>query len=261
MGALPITAFAFKSVTGIRRPSNQDRHIVDQELGFVLLADGVAGRPAGERASQVAIEAAALQLRLVLAKGHCRDVPTAQKLLDDAFRFANLAVHRCAEKEPALANMASTLVGAVFIDGHAVLANVGDSRIYRLRHAFLKQVTDDHVLYREGLACLSREERAAIRPLQLLTRAVGYSDSVEPASCVEPLASGDVFLLCSDGLSDVLERHKMAEVLARTSDLDHACKALVDAALAAGAEDDVTVVLVRPHLNGGRVECQGGADP
>lgn len=250
MGARPITASAFEWKTGIRRPSNQDRQIVDQELGFVLLADGVAGRPAGERASQVAIEAAALHLRLVLTN-RCGDVPRAPELLDDAFRFANLAVHRCADKKPiTLANMASTLVGAVFIDGLAVMANVGNSRIYRMRHTFLELVTDDHVLHREGLASLSREERAAIRPLQLLTRAVGYTDSVEPALCVEPLASGDVFLLCSDGLSDVLARHQMAEVLARTTDLEHACRTLVDTALAAGAEDDVTVVLVQPHVNG-----------
>lgn len=247
---MPITASAFKSVTGISRSLNQDRHLVDQALGFALLADGVAGRPSGERAAQVAIAAATLQLRLVLTNGHCRDLSTARQLLIDAFRFADLAVHRCAKEDQSLANMASTLVGVLFVDDHAVMANVGDSRIYRLRHAFLKQVTEDHVLQREGLSGLSPEEIAALRPLQLLSRAVGYRDFAEPDLVTERLSAQDVFLLCSNGLSDVLERHQMAEVMARASSIEDACNLLVEAAVAAGADDDVTAVLVQPGMRG-----------
>lgn len=239
-----IAAKATRTVKGACRASNQDRHLVDDELGVVLLADGVAGRPAGERAAELAINAAFTQLALALHRGPV-DLPLATTALTDAFRFAHVAVEQAARRDESLRNMASTLVGCVFVDGHVVIASIGDSRAYRLRHAFLKQMTTDHVVHREGFAELSVEDARAVRPLvQLLTRAVGNALSAEPDVHVEAIAAGDVLLVCSNGLSDALERHAMAEILLGAETLEVACERLV--AAAAGADDDVTVVLVRP---------------
>ena len=243
-----IAATATRTVKGARRASNQDRHLVDDELGVVLLADGVAGRPAGERAAELAINAAFTQLALALHRGPV-DLPLATTALTDAFRFAHAAVEQAARRDESLRNMASTLVGCIFVDGHVVVASIGDSRAYRLRHAFLKQMTTDHVVHHDGLAELPIEDARAVRPLvQLLTRAVGNALSAEPDVHVEAVAERDVLLFCSNGLSDVLERHAMAEVLLGADSLEVACDRLVEAV--AGADDDVTVVLVRPASRG-----------
>jgi protein phosphatase len=146
--------------------------------------------------------------------------------------------------------MATTLIGALFVEGHAVIGNLGDSRVYRLRHAFVKQVTCDHVLQPDGFARLSAEEADLVRPLvQLLTRAVGHHSEAEPDLSVEALQPEDAFLFCSNGLSDMLERHRIGEVLSRATSLEHGCELLVQTALAAGADDDVTVLLVQPDLS------------
>jgi PPM family protein phosphatase len=137
--------------------------------------------------------------------------------------------------------MESTL----FVDDHVVIASIGDSRAYRLRHAFLKQVTTDHIVHHEGLAELPIEDARAVRPLvQLLTRAVGNALSAEPDVHVEAIAEGDVLLFCSNGLSDALERHAMAEILLDADNLEVACDRVLEATT--DADDDVTVVLVQP---------------
>jgi protein phosphatase len=127
-----------------------------------------------------------------------------------------------------------------------VIASVGNSRVYRLRHAVLTRLTEDHVVKRAGLSSLSREDVAALRPLQLLTRAVGFADSFAPDIVTESLMPEDLFLLCSNGLSDVLERHEIGALLARATCLDEACELLAIRAVEVGADDDVTVLLVRP---------------
>lgn len=236
-----IATQAARTVQGARRSSNQDRHLVDDELGIVLLADGVAGRPAGERAAELAVNAAFTQLALVLHQGPV-ELSRAIAVLTNAFRFAHAAVEGAARHDESLRNMASTLVGGIFVDGYVVIGNVGDSRAYRFRNAFLKQMTADHVVHADGLADQSIEEDAPL--VQLLTRAVGNSPSAEPDVYVEAVDEDDVLLFCSNGLSDVLERYVMAEVLLASERLEVACERLIDAA--AGADDDVTVVLARP---------------
>lgn len=239
-----IAAGAARTVQGTRRSSNQDRHLVDDELGVVLLADGVAGRPAGERAAEVAINAAFTHLALALRHGPM-GLSLVADVVADAFRFAHAAVEQAARQEESHRNMASTLVGGVFADGHVVVGSIGDSRAYRLRHAFLKQVTTDHVVHPDGFIELATGDAQAVKPLvQLLSRAVGSPLSAEPDVHVEAVAEDDLLLFCSNGLSDAIERHAMAEILLGAESLDIACERLISAA--SGADDDVTVVLARP---------------
>jgi serine/threonine protein phosphatase PrpC len=247
MSGARIAGHAARSVPGSRRASNQDRYAIDHELGFVLLADGVAGRPAGDRAADIAIQAASVQLGLKLRAGP-GDLDAAKLVLEEAFRFADVAVQRAASRDERLTNMATTLVGVAFVGGYAVIGGLGDSRLYRLRHELLKQVTTVHRTHQGGeLAGLSTEEAAAVRPLvQRLTRAVGHRGTLEPDVSVEPLWPQDLFLLCSNGLSDVLDGHRIAELMLSCQTLEEACERLVATAIEAGADDDVTAVLVRP---------------
>lgn len=174
-------------------------------------------------------------------------------VLREAFELANTAVRRARMHDDALDNMATTLIGAVFVDSHVVVASVGDSRAYRLRRTRLKQVTADHVAYHDELTGLSEEDISAVRPLlQRLTRAVGHQDGGEPDLWVQPASAEDLFLFCSNGLSDVLERSRIGELLLDCESLESACDRLISAARSAGAEDDVTVVLARP------IDASGG---
>lgn len=146
---------------------------MDAELGFVLLADGVAGLPSGERAAETAVAAAEAHLGLAL-RGAPVEMSSAMALLRDAFTIANMAVQRVGARDEKHTNMATTLVGAVFVGGYAVLASVGDSRAYRLSRTSIRQVTRDHLHETDALALLSDEDKSAVRPLvQRLTRAVG----------------------------------------------------------------------------------------
>lgn len=243
---MSIIASAARTATGKGRVSNQDRLVLHEEMGFALLADGVAGRPAGGEAAESAIEAAAVQLQLALASGSCRDALTAHRLLLAAFSVAHSTLLTRSKRKQATANMAAALAGVLFVDGQVVIANLGNTRVYRRRHATLEQMTTDHVVHRPGLASLSPDEVAALRPLQVLTRALGDPRPVSPDVRVESLIPEDLFLLCSNGLSDVLEPRQLDQALAGASGLDDACERLVSAAVELGSEDDITVALVQP---------------
>lgn len=261
MSSRPILARAARSVKGASRSVNQDRLAVDEELGFVLVADGVAGPACGERAAEVAITAVCAQLGLAL-QARPPNSRMAARLFNQAFQLANLAVRRAAVIDDSLGNMATTLVGALFVEGHAVICNLGDSHAYRWRSSFLKQITCAHDtrarLLHPADPRLALGEQGVLGGscIQLTARAMGHSSDPEPFITVEPLVPDDVFLLCSNGLSNVLSRERMAELLVQCDTLDEACDSLVRAALDAGAEDDVTIVLVQPHVAREREEAQ-----
>lgn len=215
------------------REGNEDGYVVDRRLQLFAVADGMGGHRAGEVASATALEA----LRAAVASGTG---------LGDAITSANAAVHGKATGDEDLHGMGTTLT-AVVPDGNGVLVgHVGDSRAYLLRDGELRQLTTDHSLVeelvREGRLT---EEQAAVHPQRsIITRALGVEDDVEVDVYPVPLLPGDRLLLCSDGLTTMLRPEDISALLRRESDPTRAANLLVDAANAAGGEDNITTIVI-----------------
>jgi len=215
------------------RDTNEDGYVVDRRLQLFAVADGMGGHRAGEIASATALEA----LRAAVASGTG---------LGDAITNANEAVHGKAAQDAELQGMGTTLT-AVVPDGNGVLVgHVGDSRAYLLRDGELRQLTTDHSLVeeliREGTLT---EEQAATHPQRsIITRALGVEGSVEVDVYPVPLLPGDRLLICSDGLTSMLRSNAIAGLLRRESDPTRAANLLVDAANAAGGEDNITTIVI-----------------
>ncbi|MEE4361371.1 MAG: Stp1/IreP family PP2C-type Ser/Thr phosphatase [Pseudomonadales bacterium] len=240
--------------TGHVRDHNEDAIGNDPDLGLLVLADGMGGLEAGEVASALAVEVVLEEARRRLAEleGGQSDPESGLALeslaLRDAVARANAVIREVAERQPQCAGMGTTLVALLFYDDRLTVAHVGDSRLYRLRGGRLERVTLDHSLVQELVerGFYTQEEARTASNRNIVTRALGIAAEVEidvREAVVEP---GDVFLLCSDGLNDMLEDGRIAELLAGSrNDLDLAAARLVDAAKAEGGHDNVSVLLAR----------------
>ena len=222
--------------TGRRRPQNEDTFVCDPPLFAV--ADGVGGAQAGEIASRLA--AAALEERLPTALG--------EDTLADLLQTANDRIYRHALDDPSAAGM-GTVVTALLVDGEAgkiAIGHVGDSRAYRLRDGVLEQLTPDHSLVGELVRSgrLSTEEAEHHPHRSVITRAVGTEPTVEVETLTVVAMPGDLYLICSDGLTDIVRDEQIAELIrVADNDPDAAAEALVAAANRAGGIDNITVVL------------------
>ncbi len=229
-----------------RRPSNEDAVCIRPELGLFVVADGMGGYEGGEVASALAVDAIRELVRRTASDADVtwpyaidpRRTITENELMV-ATRLANdrIAALRTGE----LDQMGSTVVALRLAHGDAVIAHVGDSRVYRLRDGELVQLTTDHSLMAE-LAASGMAPASDFAWRHVVTRALG-THSAEPEVQRHPLRTGDVFLLCSDGLSEVLAPAAIAELLARPA--EPACRALVEAAYAAGSRDNISAIVVR----------------
>jgi PPM family protein phosphatase len=222
--------------TGRRRPQNEDTFVCDPPLYAV--ADGVGGAQAGEIASRLA--AAALEERAPDALG--------EETLVTLLQAANERIYRYALEDPTAAGM-GTVVTTLLVDeaaGQVAIGHVGDSRAYRLRDGVLEQLTADHSLVGELVRAgqLSTEEAEQHPHRSVITRAVGTEPSLDVETLSLEIVPGDLYLICSDGLTDIVRDAEIAElILAAEKDPDAAAEALVDAANRNGGIDNITVVL------------------
>jgi len=219
--------------TGQVRDGNEDSYLVDRRLDLFAVADGMGGHRAGEIASATALDG----LRLAVDEG----TPVA-----DAVGRANTAVWDKAAGDTELAGMGTTLTAAIFDDGTLTIAHVGDSRAYLLRGDRLERLTTDHSLVEELIRDgRLTEEQAAVHPQRsIITRALGVDSSVEVDVYSLVLQGGDRVILCSDGLTSMVRPAAIGEILREHADPTAAANALVDAANAAGGEDNITVVVL-----------------
>jgi len=239
--SLRIAEEAVRTDTGRQRNANEDSLFVEAPL-FVV-ADGMGGAQAGEVASRAAAESFA------------QNLPAAppERLLEETITGANRTIHELARKDPSLAGMGTTTTAAlVDLDSEEVaIGHVGDSRAYRLRGGEFEQLTRDHSLVeemrRKGQLTDAQAEDHPQR--SIITRALGPEPEVEVDLQTVPAQAGDVFLICSDGLTTMLDDAKIAHILSRATSLQSAVRALVDEANRAGGRDNITVVLFR--LEGG----------
>jgi serine/threonine protein phosphatase PrpC len=245
---------ATRSDPGRARAHNEDSVLVNRTLGMVLLADGMGGYNAGEVASGMATTLLASGLVSAFAErgpGE-REVggrrSWARTALGREIGNTNEVIHEAALNQPAYSGMGSTVVAAVFHDDVVTVANIGDSRLYRLRGSELSQLTRDHSLLQEQVdaGIITTEQARAAKNKNLLTRALGADPVVEAEIREHDAQPGDVFLLCSDGLTDMLGDDRIAATILEQGRNPEGCAArLVELANEAGGRDNVTVALVR----------------
>lgn len=243
---------ASHSSIGLVRDHNEDTIASDAALGLVVLADGMGGYQAGEVASAVAVSTVLEELTPALKNLRRQEITNgyhpATVLLEQAVIKANTVIYRTAEQQVLLRGMGTTIVAAVFHEEIVSIAHVGDSRLYRLRGHEFKQITIDHSVLQELIDCgfYTREQARRSPNKNLVTRALGVSDAVVVDVQEQSLAVHDIYLLCSDGLNDMLEDSEMHAILKESgNDLDKTAQALVNAANNHGGEDNISVILVR----------------
>jgi protein phosphatase len=236
------------SDVGRVREHNEDTIGVDADIGLFVLADGMGGYNAGEVASGMATSFIRSELGRWLSEATYTATDTdVRRAMDICVDNANRAIFNAANSNPQYAGMGTTLVVGVFREQRLLMGHVGDSRGYRLRAQRLTQITHDHSLLQEQIdsGLITPEQAAFSANKNLVTRAVGVEDTVLLETHLHDVLPGDTYLLCSDGLSDMLDDESIAQLLQANESLSEAANALVDAANDAGGKDNISVILAR----------------
>ena len=250
--------YSAKTNIGLVRTSNQDSFStldVTPDVAFFLVCDGMGGANGGEEASRIACETATASIRRdleVLLGDNDLDVDKYMpKILTYAAREANLAVYDRAQEDKTLTGMGTTFVGAVVYGGMLYAVNVGDSRLYLVNENDAVQVTRDHsyVQYLVDLGVMTSSQAAVSSKRNIITRAIGTDETVEPDTYAVSLDSGSYILLCSDGLSGMVDRAEITRIINAGGTLDEKTDALISAANGAGGRDNITVILAAREEN------------
>jgi len=254
MSACPTLEVACLSDPGLKRARNEDHAASDQSLGLVVIADGMGGYRSGEVASALAVQTIVRHVRLFHHQetGHgppeSIGLSPASRVLLDAIGSANTAVFQTGRREADCEGMATTVIAALFIGDRIAVGHVGDSRLYRVRGASIEQITTDHSLVQELIeqGVCTPEEAQKSAPKNLVTRAIGIHASVDVDVFEEAVLPEDVFLLCTDGLHDLVSNQEMYLTLREYSaNLVEAAGRLVARAKERGGHDNISVMLAR----------------
>jgi len=245
---------ANQSDVGLKRPHNEDSTITDGRNGIVILADGMGGYKAGEVASALAVTNILFGITNGLKKlkssqidestGFCNE----SLLIRDAITHANSVIYNTAKADPQCQGMGTTIVVGLFHNNILSIAHVGDSRLYRIRNNELQQVTKDHSLIQELIdrGLYTPEEAHANTPKNLVTRAMGIEADVNVDVVEEEVLPDDIYLLCSDGLTDLVKDEEIHLTLSKYSaNLAQTADELVKFANKRGGKDNTSIILVR----------------
>ena len=238
--------------TGRVREHNEDTIAFDGDMGLMVLADGMGGYNAGEVASGIAVKTIVNLVREAVEREDLRipdkstGLSRSSIILRDAIHRANKIIYQTARTQPQCEGMGTTVVGALFFDNRVSIAHVGDSRLYRIRSNKLDQVTLDHSLLQElvdrGFYSPEEAQRAANK--NYVTRALGVEPGVEVEIQEEAVHKGDFYVLCSDGLSDMVEDDDIhLTVSTFGANLDAVAKHLIQLANDNGGKDNISVVM------------------
>lgn len=234
---------------GMVRSHNEDSISADAAAGLAVLADGMGGYNAGEVASGIAVAMISAELKKALAEaGDEIDTATAERLVGEHAVRANNAIFQAAQNQSQYAGMGTTLVVALWHDNSMVVGHIGDSRLYRFRGDKLEQVTRDHSLLQEQIdsGLITKAQARHSQNKNLVTRAVGIDPEVDAEVHSYPVEPGDIYLLCSDGLNDMVTDEDMELTLSSLqANLPLAAAQLVQQANDNGGRDNVSVILVR----------------
>ena len=236
--------------SGMVRSHNEDSIAADAVSGVAVLADGMGGYNAGEVASGIALELIKTEMQKSLAEKRpdpLDDAAAEQMILKHAAQ-ANSAIYNASQSQPQYSGMGTTLVVALWRDNRISVGHVGDSRMYRMRNSILEQVTRDHSLLQEQIdsGMITKEQARHSQHKNLVTRAVGIDPEVETEVHTYPIQVGDIFLMCSDGLNDMVTDEDIQNTLASLqANLPLAAQQLIQQACDNGGRDNVSVILVR----------------
>ncbi len=242
------------SDVGCKRPHNEDSTVSNAVLGIMVLADGMGGYKAGEVASAIAVTNIYNEVISGLKKlnpvglDESTGLDRHSVLIRDAVTDANSNIYKTAQEDEQCHGMGTTVVTALAYNNKISIAHVGDSRLYRVRADDFKQITKDHSLVQELIdrGLFSPEEAEKNAPKNLVTRALGIDSKVEIDIIEDQLAVGDIYLLCSDGLTDMVKDEEIHLTLSKYSaNLAHTANKLVEIAKKYGGNDNISVILVR----------------
>jgi serine/threonine protein phosphatase PrpC len=234
------------------REANEDNFLVDLDNGLFLVADGMGGHASGEVASAIAVNAVQEVLLGAINPDETRldrSVMDQEEEIRERLRYAmnqaSIQIRKAAQANPVHTGMGTTLVVLLIENDEAHISHIGDSRIYLFRDDRLLRLTRDHTVVQQEIDSgrLTPELARIVPHKNILTQSVGYHGPVDPDTSTRPVEPGDVFILCSDGLTDPLDDDQLAEIC-RNHAGDDLAEILVQKALTAGTEDNVTVVAV-----------------
>ncbi len=238
---------------GKKREKNEDSFLVDEELGLSIVADGMGGHLGGEYASQMAVKTIQEVMKkfqedpemTLPAEEKKRYDPGEQ--LKQAIRIASQRIFREATRSPTLRGMGTTVVALLIRDKKGYIANVGDSRAYLIRTPEIQQLTTDHSLVTEQLQAgfITPAEVKNHRLRNIITRSVGFQDEVETDLLVRELEEGDLFLLCSDGLTNMVSNAEIVKQAGKGRNVKSLPQKLIELANKKGGDDNISVILAQ----------------
>lgn len=240
---------------GLIRENNEDSVALDPAHQVVVLADGMGGYNAGEVASAMATSFIHTELgRWMLEGGHEAHSRELKRAMEICVDNANRSIFNAANANPLYAGMGTTLVMGVFQGNRALIGHVGDSRCYRLRGSTLQQLTRDHSLLQEQIdaGLISPEQAQFATHKNLVTRALGVEDTVLLEVNEFRVEDGDLYLFCSDGLSDMVPDSRIAALLMENASLEQVGQKLVENANSSGGRDNISVILAQARAKPAR---------
>ncbi|MHC4636973.1 MAG: Stp1/IreP family PP2C-type Ser/Thr phosphatase [Planctomycetota bacterium] len=231
---------------GKEREKNEDALLIEPEVGLFLVCDGMGGHKGGELASKIVTEDLSV---IIENRLHARKKPcdrTIKSIIKKSIIEQNKHLQMESDSETGYKDMGATLVLALLREGRAYIANLGDSRIYLLRKGKLKQLTRDHSVISEliDMGHISPEEAENHSAQGLITHYVGMPEQAEPHVRSIGLKKSDRLLLCTDGLTDMVNDQSISELLKNEAEPQKVCEELVKAANSAGGHDNITAVII-----------------
>jgi serine/threonine protein phosphatase PrpC len=252
MTAHTVLEFFSQTDIGLVRSHNEDAVVICQDSGFAILADGMGGYNAGEVASQMSVDLVSQSIKEKQESAWLLRLPwqpsIPAKWINDAIVYANAKVIETANENPDNFGMGTTIVVALCYHDRLIVGHVGDSRAYRFRANFLELITHDHsVLQSQIDAGLISVSEALFSPIKnLITRAIGSNEQIEVEVRDHVMEVDDIYLMCSDGLNDMLDQIDIQQTIRDYShDLDLCCKNLIYLANRQGGFDNISVIMFR----------------
>jgi protein phosphatase len=243
-----------KTDVGCVRANNEDNFGYDLRYGIFVVCDGMGGQAAGEVASKLGVDTVLEYFRRAGRKGHYEQIGAAVdglsaegKALASAIRLANQTIYETGQQETARAGMGSTVVVAL-VKGNALsIGNVGDSRIYLIRQGNIQQLTQDHSLVMEQVrrGYITREQAEHSEMQNIILKALGSEQEVEPDIEDLVVLEGDILIMCSDGLTKYVREEEIMAKVSGAPDINQACDALIQTAKERGGDDNITCLLLK----------------
>ena len=237
-----------KTDVGMQRKMNQDAYCISQdneEYSLCVLADGMGGYTGGEIASNLAVMSIDKYIKENFIKGKNYSKEELQELIKKSIEYANLIVYEKSKQEEELEQMGTTLEICLIYNNRAFIGHIGDSRIYRIRQEIMRKITVDHSyvqkLVKEGK--ITKEEAIHHPKKNMLMKALGCELEIQPDVTVKGFQEGDIILICSDGLTNMISEQEIYEII--IADYENAAENLINRANELGGNDNITVILIR----------------